>query len=153
MKPLLILFGVFGLALLFTRIFRGHYEFPLSGRIAMSGMLVFTAMGHFLFSEGMTMMLPPFISYKTEVVYLTGITEVVAAIGLLIPNFRRTTAWLLILFFILILPSNIYAAVNHVNYQKGSLDGPGLIYLWFRIPLQILFVVWTYISSIRNYEI
>ncbi|PXV62396.1 hypothetical protein CLV62_12085 [Dysgonomonas alginatilytica] len=45
-------------------------------------------------------MLPDFIPCKTEVVYLTGIIEIVAAIGLLIPDFRIIVAWLLIAFIL-----------------------------------------------------
>ncbi|MGH2645000.1 MAG: hypothetical protein ACRDE2_13690, partial [Chitinophagaceae bacterium] len=59
------------------------------------------------------------------------------------------TGWLLILFFILILPANISAATRHIDYQKPIAEGNGLAYLWFRIPLQILFIVWTYLSAIK----
>ena len=149
MKPLIVLLSVFAISLLSTKIFRGNYEFALSGRIAMSAMLVFTAVGHFVFTKGMTMMLPQFIPYKTEAVYLTGVIEIVAAIGLLIPNFNGLVAWLLIVFFILMLPANIYAAIKNVDYQKGTFDGSGLTYLWFRIPLQVVFIVWTYLSVIK----
>lgn len=149
MKPLIVLLSVFAISLLSTKIFRGNYEFALSGRIAMSAMLVFTAVGHFVFTKGMTMMLPQFVPYKTEAVYLTGVIEIVAAIGLLIPNFNGLVAWLLIVFFILILPANIYAAIKNVDYQKGTFDGSGLTYLWFRIPLQVVFIVWTYLSVIK----
>jgi len=150
MKPLLILLSVFFISLLATKIFRGNFEFALSGRTAMSVMLVFTAIAHFTFTKGMAMMIPDVIPYKNEMVYLTGIIEIAAAIGLFFPNFRVITAWLLILFFILILPANIYAAVKHIDYQKGTPDGNGLTYLWFRIPLQILFIVWTYLSAIKG---
>jgi uncharacterized membrane protein len=150
MKPLLVLLSVFGISLLVTKIFRDNYEFALSGRIAMSVMLVFTAVAHFAFTKGMAMMLPDFIPYKTETVYLTGIIEIAAAIGLFIPNFSVITAWLLITFFILILPANIYAAIEHIDYQKGTSEGNGLTYLWFRVPLQIFFIVWTYLSAIKN---
>lgn len=114
----------------------------------MSAMLLFTAMGHFLFTKGMTMMMPGFIPYKTELVYLTGIIEIIAAIGLLTP-LKLPVAWLLILFFVLLLPANINAALRHVDIQKGSFEGNGPNYLWFRVPLQVLFIVWTYLSSIR----
>lgn len=149
MKPLIVLLAVFGIALLVTKIRYGNFEYALSGRIAMSVMLLFTAVAHFAFTRGMAMMLPDFIQYKTEVVYLTAIIEIAAAIGMFIPNFKEINAWLLISFFILILPANIYASIKHVDYQKGSFDGNGLVYLWFRIPLQILFIVWTYLSSIK----
>jgi uncharacterized membrane protein len=148
MKPLIVLLGAFGIALLVTKILYGNFEFALSGRIAMSAMLVFTAVVHFAFTKGMVMMLPGFIPYKTETVYLTGIIEIAAAIGLFIPNFRVITAWLLIVFFLLILPANIYSAIKHIDYQKGTFEGNGVRYLWFRIPLQILFIVWTYLSAI-----
>src|SRR5690625_7540557 len=96
----------------------------------------------------MSMMLPDFIPFKTETVYLTGVIEIAAAIGLFIPNFRGVTAGLLIVFFILILPANIFAAINHIDYQNGTFDGHGLTYLLFRVSLQVLFIVWTYLSAI-----
>lgn len=150
MKPLIVLLSVFAFSLAVNKIFRGNYEFVLSGRIAMSVMLLFTAIAHFVFTKGMAMMLPDFIPYKTETIYLTGVLEIVAALGLFIPSFRIITAWLLIAFFILILPANIYAAIKNIDYQKGTFDGNGLTYLWFRIPLQILFIVWTYLSVIKD---
>lgn len=150
MKPLIVLLSVFAVSLLATKFVLGNFELALAGRIAISAMLAFTAIAHFAFTKGMAMMLPGFIPFKTETVYLTGIIEIAAAIGLFIPNFRMVTAWLLIAFFILILPANIYAAIKHIDYQKGTFDGNGLTYLWFRIPLQILFIVWTYLSAIKG---
>ena len=149
MKPLLILLVVFVISLFALKIVRGEYEFALPARIALSAMLVFTSIGHFAFTKGMSMMIPTPIPYKTEIVYLTGIIEIIAAVGLLIPAFKVPTAWLLILFFVMLLPANIYAAIKHIDYQKATFNGNGLNYLWFRIPLQILFIAWTYISSIK----
>ena len=149
MKPLFVLLGAFVISLLVTKLFTKTFDYHLSGRIAMAVMLLFTAIGHFAFTKGMTMMLPDFIPYKTEVIYSTGVIEILAAIGLLIPSFRVWTGWALILFFILLLPGNIKAAIHHIDYQKGTFDGNGPNYLWFRIPLQILFIVWTYLSAIR----
>ncbi len=149
MKPLVILISVFVISFLAHKVFTGNFEFALSGRIALAVMLLFTALGHFLFTKGMSMMLPGFVPFKTAVVYLTGILEIAAAIGLFIPKFRVFTGWFLIVFFIMLLPANIYAAVNHINYQQGTFDGNGPAYLWFRVPLQVLFIVWTYLSAIR----
>ncbi len=147
--PLIVLLSVFAVSLPATKFLRGRVDVPGAGRIAMSAMLMFTAIGHFLFTEGMAMMLPDFVPFKTETVYATGVIEIAAAIGLLIPGLRALTASMLILFFILILPANISAAVNHVDYQKGTYDGSGVMYLWFRIPLQILFIIWTYLFAYK----
>lgn len=151
MKPLIVLLSVFAISLMVTKFVRGNFKIALSGRIAMSAMLLFTAVGHFVFTEGMTMMLPDFIQYKKELIYLTGIIEIAAAIGLFSPSFRIVTSWFLIVFFVLILPANIYAAIYHIDYQKGTFDGEGISYLWFRIPLQFLFIIWTYLSTIKNW--
>lgn len=150
MKPLIVLISVFVISVLAFRIFKGSFEWAASGRIAMSVMLVFTAISHFVFTKGMAMMLPDFIPYKIPVIYLTGIIELLGAIGLFLPTFRVLTGWLLISFFILILPANIYAAIKHINIENGTYDGNSLSYLWFRVPLQVLFIVWTYLSAIKN---
>lgn len=149
MKPLVVLLTAFVIAVFVIKIMNDVYNIALSARIAMAVMLVFTAIGHFAFTKGMIMMVPDFVPFKKEVVYLTGFIEIAAAVGLLIPGLRMVTGWLLILFFLLLLPANIKAAIEQIDYQKGTLGGPGMGYLWFRVPLQILFMVWTYVSTIR----
>jgi len=96
----------------------------------------------------MEMMMPAFIPLKKALVWLTGFIEIFAAIGLLIPSVRELTSRLLIVFFILILPVNIQAAINKVDYQKASYTGSGLSYLWFRVPLQLLFIAWVWYFGI-----
>jgi len=150
MKPLIVLLLAFLISLFLIRMSSGTYYPAFAGRIALSVMLLFTAIAHFMFPVGMSLMLPAFIPYKTAMVYLTGIIEIAAAIGLFNPALSTAVAWLLILFFILVLPANIYAAIKHIDYQKGTADGNGLTYLWFRIPLQLLFIVWTYLSVIKG---
>jgi|SRR5699024_3676255 len=151
MKPFIVLIITFTLHLLAYRIIKGNYNFALAARVAMSVMLLFTAIGHFAFTKGMIMMLPEFIPYKIFVIYLTGVIEIAAAVGLFIPDIRQVTAWLLIVFFILILPANIRAAIHQVDYQKGTFEGDGLNYLWFRVPLQLFFISWVYLSAIYKY--
>lgn len=150
MKPLIVLLTGFGISLIIVKVWNGSWQFSMAGCIGMSIMLLFTAVGHFVFSKGMEMMLPPFMPFKKAVVYATGLIELAAAIGLLLPTYRQLTGWLLILFFILILPANIYASLRNVNYQKATYDGPGHDYLWFRIPLQLLFIAWMYWFAIHR---
>src|SRR6202008_2360902 len=147
MKPLIVLLLSFVIALIATKFTYTNFDCALSARIAMAAMLVFTAIAHFAFTKGMAMMIPGFIPWKKGLVYLTGIIEICAAAGLLIPDYRVVTAWLLIVFFVLLIPANIKAAIRHIDYQKGTFDGSGPAYLWFRVPLQILFIVWTYFAA------
>lgn len=149
METLITLLGTFSISLLIQKIWLKEYKFALAGRIAMAAMLVLTTIGHFLFAKGMAMMIS-FLPFPTAIVYITGFIELIAAIGLLLPKYKTPTGWFLILFFILLLTANIYAAANHINIETGTNDGEGLNYLWFRIPLQLLFIVWVYWSAIRK---
>ncbi len=148
MKPLLVLLTTFLIAAIATKLFSSHVDFILAARIGMSVMMLFTAIAHFAFAKGMAMMIPDFIPYQLQLVYITGIIEILSAPGLLILVTRSLTAWLLIVFFILIIPANINAANKNINYQKGTFDGSGPAYLWFRIPLQIFFIAWVYMSCL-----
>ena len=109
-------------------------------------MLVITGVAHFTKTEAMVAMLPDFMPYKEVVVYLTGVMEILAAIGLLTSKYSRRTSILLILFFICILPANIVGSMKSVALG-GMENGPS--YLYFRIPLQIFFIAWTYYFGLR----
>ncbi len=150
MKPLIVLLTSFLIGLILIKLLNKKFKWQLAGRIAMAIMLSFTAIGHFVFIEGMTAMIPDFIPLKRELVYLTGILEITLGLGLLIPKLKLKSGWILILFFIAILPANIKASMENINYQTGELDGNGLEYLWFRIPLQVFFIVWVFFTAIKS---
>lgn len=150
MMVLFLLLGAFLIALILLKLIKGNWNFPLSGCIAMSVMLLFTALGHFLFPKGMEMMIPPFLPFRLGLVYFTGLLEIAAAIGILLPKYRRTTSILLIIFFVMITPANIYAALHHIDLEKATTDGKGPEYLWIRMPMQIIFIAWVWFFGIRN---
>jgi len=142
MKPLAVLLAVFCIVMPVTRLAEGTWDYILSGNIAMAAMLLFTAIGHFVYREGMEMMVPEYLPAKKQLVYFTGVMEALFAIGLCIPDTRRLAADLLILFFLLILPANINAAQKSVDFQKANYHGHGVGYLWLRIPMQVFFILW-----------
>ena len=135
MKPLIILLIVFGVAAIFC-------AFSVAGNIAMCAMLCFTALGHFKFHRGMVKMVPARVPLKSLVVYASGMAEILLGVGLLFPTVRHAAAIVLIVLLVLMLPANINAARQHINYETGESDGAGLKYLWFRVPLQVFFIGW-----------
>ncbi|QIH32985.1 hypothetical protein [Sphingobacterium sp. DR205] len=144
MKPLFVLLIVFIIGNLVIRQYRGYMDYHLAGMIALAATLLFTSLGHLIYTKGMMLMLPDFIPLKKEMIYLTGLLEVMAAFGLFVPSLSRLTGILLIVFFILILPTNILASIRHLNYETATYDGKGTGYLWFRIPFQVFLICWTY---------
>jgi len=149
MKPLFVLLTVFLISNLVIRQYKDDMDYHLAGKIALAATLLFTSLGHLIYTKGMVLMLPDFIPLKKEMIYVTGLLEVIGAFGLFIPSLSRLTGMLLIVFFILILPTNIYASMRHLNYETATFDGKGPGYLWFRIPFQLLLIGWTYYFALR----
>jgi len=149
MKPLFVLLTVFLISNLVIRQYKDDMDYHLAGKIALAATLLFTSLGHLIYTKGMLLMLPDFIPLKKEMIYVTGLLEVMGAFGLFIPALSRLTGMLLIVFFLLILPTNIYASIKHLNYETATFDGKGPGYLWFRIPFQLLLIGWTYYFVLR----
>ena len=149
MKPLFLLIAVFALSLTGFKIFSQHVDYKMSGKIALASMLLFTASGHFLYTKGMSMMLPDGIPFRTAWIYLTAGIEIAAAAAIFIPRLHKLTGLLLILFFVLVLPANMYAATKHLDYETATWTGKGVSYLWFRVPFQLLLMAWTYFFVVK----
>ncbi len=149
MKLLIILFSTFILALLGTKIVEGSWDLLFAGNLGMTVFIIFTGLAHFKFQKGMALMIPEFIPAKFFWVYFTGILEIAAGIGLLIPAIRELTAILLIVFFVLVFFANINSSQKNVNIFKGDYTGPGMSYLYQqRIPMQVILIAWTWYFGI-----
>jgi uncharacterized membrane protein len=123
-----------------------HAPEGLRGRIGVSLVLVFAALGHFIKTSAMTQMLPSWAPMRTPMIYLTGIFEGLLAIAILATPSFRSTGWLLCIYLLSIVPSNVYAAFHRIDFG-GHQAGP--VYLLVRIPLQFFLIGWIYWFAIR----
>jgi uncharacterized membrane protein len=137
MAPLIVLV----LATLASRLigrlgFEPLASWPAATRAGLALMFLFTAFAHFgPMREDLVRMVPPSVPAPELVVTLTGVCEVLGAIGLLVPRTRRAAAIALIAFLLAVLPANVHAATAGVPL-RGSPPTP----LVPRILLQVLFV-------------
>jgi uncharacterized membrane protein len=116
-------------------------------RVGLSLFFIFTSIAHFIKAEEMSAMLPPFVPYRIQIVYLTGVLEILGAIGVWIAPLMKPAGFCIILMLICFLPANIYSALNHVNFG-GHGEGPA--YLLFRVPFQFFVIWWTYYATLRE---
>lgn len=144
MVVLFILIGIFSITTMFLKLFKQQLNYLFAARVALAFMLLFTAISHFIYTEGMQLMLPNWIPYKKKVILISGFIEIMFAILICLQRLRKIAAWSLIAFLILILPANIQATLRQVDIQNATYFGPGITYLWFRIPLQFFLIGWTY---------
>lgn len=112
----------------------------------MAVMLIATGISHFTNTEEMIAMMPDFLPAKRELVYFTGVCELLAVPGLLWSKTSRLASILLLIFFVLVLPANIAGSLKQVQFG-GMEYGP--LYLLFRVPLQIFFIWWVWFFGLR----
>jgi len=96
---------------------------------------------HFTATDSFAAIVPPPLPFKPEIVQLTGAMELVFAIGLVVPRWRRVTGWLLSAYLLAVLPANIFMALE--GMPLGAMQSPTA--LWFRVFLQlplIALVLW-----------
>jgi len=108
---------------------------------------IFFFVGHLIKTEGMVEMLPPWVPFRIELVYLTGIVELLIGIALFVSRYQVLAAKLAILVFVVFFPANIYAALNGIGLG-GHQWGP--IYLLIRAPLQLILIAWAYYLCVKS---
>jgi len=149
MTPLIFLLTTF--FLLFTInsfVLNNQLTVSFVGRASLAVMLLVTGISHFTKTNLMMATMPEFMPLKKETVYLTGVLELLAVVGLLIDRTVEITAVCLIIFFLCILPANIIGSLKQVDLGGMA---KGRSYLFFRIPLQLFFILWTYYFGIRSH--
>lgn len=135
-----VLFVLFGSWL----IFRGVGAFGVamlaswkeSACFALAVMFVFTGISHFTkMKHDMARMVPAMFPQPMLMIYLTGVCELLGALGLVIARTRALSSWCLIFMLLALFPANVKAARAGLTL-RGKLATP----LWLRTPMQVLFI-------------
>jgi uncharacterized membrane protein len=113
-------------------------------RWGLSLALVSTGIYHLLTPGRYLPMMPSFVPFHTEVVFLTGLCEVAGAVGLLLPRLRYLAGTMLAIYFVCVFPANIKNAIEGLSVQ--GLPGANWYY-WVRLLFQPLVIWWTLYSS------
>lgn len=123
----------------------GHLQMPFafgwwtSLRIALAGMFLLTASAHWgKRRTDLIRMVPPFFPHPDLLVTVTGILEVLGALGLMLPRFASYAALGLSVMLLSVFPANIYAARQHL-----SIAGSPVPRLLPRTLIQIAFLAAT----------
>ena len=99
-------------------------------------------MGCFTAPDWFLQIVPPYLSYKLELVYISGFFEIVFGFLLLINSTRYYAAWGLILLLIAVYPANIYLAQTN-----GAAMNTTPLIAWGRLPFQFVFIGLAYWHS------
>jgi uncharacterized membrane protein len=94
---------------------------------------------HFVRPGVYVKIMPPYLPWPLGLVYLSGICEAGLGVLVLIPQCTRLAAWGLIALLIAVFPANVHMAMHPELYPRIS---PAV--LWWRLPLQAVFIAWAY---------
>lgn len=103
--------------------------------------MVAVGLAHFFKSGFFVQIMPPYLPWHLELVYISGVFEIAGGLGLLIPRTRVAAAWGLVALYIAVFPANIHMAVHNVAIDGQELH-PALV--WGRLPFQLLFIAWAW---------
>ena len=101
--------------------------------------MVGSGVNHFLNPEFYLRMMPPYLPWHRELVYLSGVFEIVLGVMLVIPRFTKLAAWGIIALLIAIFPANIYMSTHPQLFPEFNPTG-----LLIRLPFQALFITWAF---------
>ena len=117
-------------------------SFKLITIYLMSLFYISTGIKHFTNVDWFIKIMPPYLPYHKELVYLSGAFEIILGIMLVYEKTRFLAGWGLILLLIAVFPANIYLAQTN-----GAAINMSPVLAWVRIPFQAVFVAMAYWHS------
>ncbi len=102
---------------------------------------------HFTGPEFYVSIMPPYVGYHLEIVYISGFFEILGAIGILIPRFRQWAGNGLLLLVVCVTPANIYMWMHPELFP----DVPE-VFLSIRLLIQLLLLacIWWSTRQVRT---
>ena len=107
---------------------------------------LFGGISHFTNAEFFVAIMPPYLPYHLELVWISGVLEVIGAIALVVPRTRVEAGIGLILLTIAVTPANIHMAMNPELFPDADVTG-----LYGRLVFQVIFlwIIWFSMGGAR----
>ena len=115
----------------------------------MSILYIYVGINHFIDTKSFLIIIPPYLqTIGLEIIYLSGIFEIILGILLIIPKYRKIASYGIILLLIAVYPANIYLAFNEEPQNLMGISS--FMASWVRLPLQFVFLGLAYWHSKDN---
>ena len=115
-----------------------------TSRLLLAAIFVFAGVMHFVIPASYVGIMPPWLPWHRELVYLSGVAEIAGGIGLLIDRTRRAAGMGLVLLLVAVWPANVQMLLD----ARAAGASPGhLAALWLRLPLQLALIWWVWRAS------
>ncbi len=115
----------------------------------LSAFFVFTGVMHFVIPRSYSGIMPTWVPAPTAMVYISGVLEILGGLGLLVPSARRFAGAGLIALLVAVFPANVQMLANAMADRASPMY---IAFLFLRLPLQPLMIVWVYRTALRSRE-
>ncbi len=92
---------------------------------------------HFVLPQTYESIIPGYLPAHRELVYASGVAEILGGLGALDPRTRRLAGWWLAATLLAIFPANVHMALHADRYASFPQWA-----LYARLPFQGLFIAW-----------
>jgi uncharacterized membrane protein len=119
---------------------------PAKARWVLTAGLVVAGLAHFVIADFFAAWVPPQLGMPYFWVYISGVAELLLAVGVQLPRWRRFSGWLTVAMLSLYLWVHIYVIVANAAVNAGLVGTPWGIPLalaWVRLPFQLVLIVGT----------
>lgn len=106
------------------------------GLYVFATLFIIAGIGHFVADQLFIAAMPEWVPFRTSIVYLSGIIEILLALSLLYPKTRSKAGIWTAIFLVLVFPVNIYMALTPETFNLPAAA------LWLRLPLQFVLIWW-----------
>ena len=93
---------------------------------------------HFTHTRWYLSIMPPYVPRHREMVYASGVAEIVGGLGLMTRH-RRAAGWWLQATLVAVFPANVHMAMHPELFPKVPGGRAGL---YARLPFQAVFMAW-----------
>tara|TARA_A200000159_G_scaffold16349_1_gene13463 strand:- start:1182 stop:1550 length:369 start_codon:yes stop_codon:yes gene_type:complete len=118
------------------------FDIKYFSMIVMGVFYISIGVSHFTSPIWYVQIVPPYLPYKLELVYISGLFEILFGGMLFFKKTRFLAGWGLILLLIAVYPANIYLAQTN-----GAAMNTTPLIAWGRLPVQFIFVGLAYWHS------
>ena len=107
-------------------------------QILLALFFIYGGIQHFIKPAFYQPFVPAFLPFKTAIIYMSGVLEVLFGLLLLIPKYTKLGAMGILVLLLIFLPVHVWDVFSEtpaIGSQKAA---------YIRLPVQFLFIAWAY---------
>jgi uncharacterized membrane protein len=104
---------------------------------------IFSGILHFSVPRAYESIVPDWLPAHRDLVFWSGVAEILGGVGVLFPKTRRAASWWSIATLIAVFPANVHMALHPERYKVPG----GRRALYARLPLQGACIAWAHAAG------